>query len=94
MNAETRKMLLRSIRSTLGRFLAILAIVALGVGFYSGLKSSQPDMLRSADAYLHRLKMYDFQLMNSLGIPGSLVALSRSFPIGMAYFTVASSMIR
>ena len=26
-------------------------------------------MLRSADAYLHRLKMYDFQLMNSLGIP-------------------------
>ncbi len=80
MNAETRKMLLRSIRSTLGRFLAILAIVALGVGFYSGLKSSQPDMLRSADAYLHRLKMYDFQLMNSLGIPKEDVSAFRKLP--------------
>ena len=34
------KMLLRSIRSSLGRYLAILAIVALGVGFFAGLKSS------------------------------------------------------
>ena len=37
-------MLLRSIRSSLGRYLAILAIVALGVGFFAGLKSSQPAM--------------------------------------------------
>ena len=68
MNTETRKMLLRSIRATLGRFLAILAIVALGVGFYAGLKSSQPDMLRSADDYMRRQKMYDLQLMSSLGL--------------------------
>ena len=61
-------MFLRSIRNSLGRFLAILAIVALGVGFYAGLKSSQPDMLRSADDYLHRTKMYDFQLLSSLGL--------------------------
>ena len=71
MNAETRKMLFRSIRGTLGRFLAILAIVALGVGFYAGLKSSQPDMLHSADDYMHRQKMYDFQLMSSLGLSRS-----------------------
>ena len=80
MNAETRKMLLRSIRGTLGRFLAILAIVALGVGFYAGLKSSQPDMLRSADHYMHRHRMYDFQLMSSLGLmksdPAAFRALS------------------
>ena len=68
MNTETRKMLLRSIRSSLGRFLAILAIVALGVGFYAGLKSSQPDMLRSADDYFHRQRMYDLRLMSSLGL--------------------------
>ena len=68
MNTETRKMLLRSIRSSLGRFLAILAIVALGVGFYAGLKSSQPDMLRSADDYYHRQRMYDLRLMSSLGL--------------------------
>jgi len=71
MNSETRKMLLRSIRATFGRFLAILAITALGVGFYAGLKSSQPDMLRSADDYLRRQRMYDLQLMSSLGLQKS-----------------------
>ncbi len=68
MNRNIWKMLLRSIRNTLGRFLAILAITALGVGFYAGLKTSQPDMLHAADDYLHRQRMYDFQLMSSLGI--------------------------
>ena len=80
MNTETRKMLLRSIRATLGRFLAILAIVALGVGFYAGLKSSQPDMLRSADDYMRRQKMYDLQLMSSLGLMKSDPAAFRQLP--------------
>ena len=80
MNSETRKMLLRSIRATFGRFLAILAITALGVGFYAGLKSSQPDMLRSADDYLRRQKMYDLQLMSSLGLMKSDPAAFRRLP--------------
>ena len=80
MNTETRKMLLRSIRATLGRFLAILAIVALGVGFYAGLKSSQPDMLRSADDYMRRQKMYDLQLMSSLGLMKSDPAAFQQLP--------------
>ncbi len=68
MNLLSWKMLLRSIRSTLGRFLAILAIVALGVGFFAGIKSSQPDLLYSADRYFHEQKMYDYQMMSSLGL--------------------------
>ena len=80
MNSETRKMLLRSIRASLGRFLAILAITALGVGFYAGLKSSQPDMLRSADDYLRRQRMYDLQLMSSLGLMKSDPAAFRRIP--------------
>lgn len=73
-------MLLRSIRGSLGRFFAILAIVALGVGFYAGLKSSQPDMLHSADDYMHRQKMYDFRLMSSLGLSRSDPAAFRRLP--------------
>ena len=42
MDKYSLKMLLRSIRSSLGRYLAILAIVALGVGIFAGPKSSQP----------------------------------------------------
>ena len=67
MNGCTVKMLWRSIRSSLGRYLAILAIVALGVGFFAGLKSSQPAMVSTADSYLRRTHMQDFQMLSSLG---------------------------
>ncbi len=68
MNRYTLKMLLRSIRQTMGRFLAIMAIIALGVGFFAGLKSSQPAMLSTADSYMRDQHMYDFQLMSTLGL--------------------------
>ncbi len=68
MNQNLLKMLLRSIKSTIGRYLAILAIVALGVGFFAGLKSSEPSMRGTAANYLQQQNMYDFQLMSSLGI--------------------------
>ena len=80
MNRVTFKMLLRSIRGSLGRFLAILAIVALGVGFFSGLKSSQPAMLQSLDSYYHAQNMYDFQLMSSLGFTAKDVDAFRNLP--------------
>ena len=67
MNRYIRKMLLRSIRATLGRYLAILSIVALGVGFFAGLKSSMPAMVSTADTYLRAQHMYDFDLMSTLG---------------------------
>ena len=67
MNRCTAKMLLRSIRSTLGRYLAILAIVALGVGFFAGLKSSMPAMIHTADTFFREQHMYDFRLMSTLG---------------------------
>ena len=71
------KMLLRSIKSSLGRYLAIVAIIALGVGFYAGLQSSQPAMLETADSYLRDQRMYDFQLMSTLGLTKGDVAAFR-----------------
>ncbi len=67
MNRCTFRMLLRSIRRSLGRYLAILAIVALGVGFFAGLKSSYPAMRGTADGYLRRQHFHDFRLLSSLG---------------------------
>ena len=67
MNRCTLKMLLRSIRRSMGRYLAILGIVALGVGFFAGLKSSFPAMRRTADDYLRRQHFHDFQLLSTLG---------------------------
>ena len=67
MNRCTVRMLLRSIRASLGRYLAILSIVALGVGFFAGLKSSYPAMLTTADRYLRQQRFHDFRLLSSLG---------------------------
>ena len=74
MDRFSLKMLLRSIKGSLGRYLAIVAIIALGVGFFAGLQSSQPAMLETADSYMHDQRMYDFQLMSTLGLTRGDVA--------------------
>ena len=60
--------LLRTIRSTFGRFLAIFAIIALGVGFFIGLRVTHDSMLKTADDYLTDLLLYDFRLVSTLGL--------------------------
>ena len=67
MNRELVKTLLRSIRQSLGRFLSILGIIALGVGFFAGLKCSYPAMRATAGQYLRQRHFHDFQLLSSLG---------------------------
>ena len=47
-----KKSTFREIKSSLGRYLAILAIVALGVGFFSGLKVTRQAMIATAGNYL------------------------------------------
>lgn len=71
------KMLIRSIKSSLGRYIAIVSIVALGVAFYAGLQSSQPAMQETADKYMHDQRMYDYQLMSTLGLTKGDVAAFR-----------------
>lgn len=58
---------LREIRQSLGRYLAILAIVALGVGFFAGLRMSQPSMMATGVDYLEEYRLYDFRLLSTLG---------------------------
>ena len=61
------KSTLREIKQSLGRYLAILAIVALGVGFFAGLRMSQPSMLATGVKYLNRYQLHDFRLLSTLG---------------------------
>ncbi|MDR1985735.1 MAG: ABC transporter permease [Treponema sp.] len=60
--------IIREIRSSLGRFLAIFAIVALGVGFLSGLLATTPDMKASVDRYFDRTNMMDISIKATMGI--------------------------
>lgn len=57
------KTTLREIRQSLGRYLAILAIVALGVGIFSGLKVTKPFMVETAQQYFSEKQLYDFRLL-------------------------------
>ncbi|MBD5169388.1 MAG: FtsX-like permease family protein [Oscillibacter sp.] len=58
---------LREIRQSIGRYLAILAIVGLGVGFFAGLRACQPDMMLTGVNYLEEHRLYDFRLLSTLG---------------------------
>ena len=49
-----RRTTLREIKASLGRYLAILAIVALGVGFFSGVKITKEAMVYTLDEQLDR----------------------------------------
>lgn len=62
-----KKTTLREIKNSLGRYLAILAIVALGVGFFSGLKVTREAMLATANDYLDKSNFYDYQVTSTLG---------------------------
>ena len=65
---------LRQIRGTLGRYLAIFAIIALGVGFFAGLRVSTDAMLKTAGDYLRENRLYDFRLISTLGFTEEDVA--------------------
>ena len=58
----------RAIRESLGRFLAILLIVALGCGFYAGLRMTGPDMRTAADAWYDGTHLYDVEVLSTLGL--------------------------
>ena len=59
--------MIRQIRHSLGRYLAIFAIVALGVGFFAGLKVTRDAMVKTGENYFEELKMFDFRLVSTLG---------------------------
>ena len=71
------KEILRSIIHSRGRFLAILIIVALGTGFYAGLRMTGPDMDLAADAYYDGTNLYDLRVISTWGMTDEDVAALR-----------------
>jgi putative ABC transport system permease protein len=75
MASALSKDIRRSIRASLGRFVAILLIVALGCGFYAGLRMSGEDMRTAADSFYDGTDLYDIRLLSSLGFSEEQVNL-------------------
>ena len=64
----------REIRQSLGRFMAIFAIVAMGVGFFSGLKVTRAAMVETTREYLEKTAFYDYRILSTLGFEAEDVA--------------------
>lgn len=58
---------LREIKNSLGRYLAILTIIALGVGLFAGLRICRPMLVDSADEYFTQQNFYDYRIVSTIG---------------------------
>ena len=58
----------KEIRNTFKRFLSILMMAFLGVGFFAGVRATSPDMVDTLDKYYDSQNVYDIQLMSTLGL--------------------------
>jgi len=67
MGKSVIKDIFREIRKSFGRFLAIFAIVAIGVAFFAGVTASSSDMRHSADSYYDKYNLMDVRLLSSIG---------------------------
>ena len=89
-----RRSVIRQIRDTIGRYLAIFAIIALGVGFFTGLRVCTDAMLKTAGEYLEEGKLFDFRLVSTLGLTEEdLAAFSRLKGIERAEGSVSSDFL-
>lgn len=87
----------RSINHSWGRFIAIFGIVALGVGFYAGLRMTAPDMNLAADAFYDQTNLMDIRVVSTMGMTEEDMQALRDIPgveaVMPAYETDAEGLI-
>ena len=68
MKSALNKDFIRDILKSKGRFLSIVTIVALGVAFFIGVKSSPIVMKTASDKYYDDNNLMDIRLLSSMGL--------------------------
>src|SRR5699024_1503159 len=63
-----KKSITREILSSKARFASILVIILLGVAFYSGIKSSGPDMNKAINNLYKNQNLMDSKIVSTLGL--------------------------
>lgn len=58
----------KEIKNTYKRFISILLMAFLGVGFFAGMRASSPDMVDTIDQYYKENQVYDIQILSTLGL--------------------------
>ena len=58
---------IRKLKTSIFRYISIIVIIMLGVGFFVGMKSVAPDMKKTTEEYLKTSNVFDIQLASNLG---------------------------
>ena len=68
------------------RFISILVIVLLGVGFFAGIRAVAPDMKNTLDDYYEKTNMYDIYIASNYGIREDIIdKLQKKYDIEAVY---------
>lgn len=59
---------IKEIKNTYKRFISILLMAFLGVGFFAGIRATSPDMVNTIDSYYKEQNVYDIQILSTLGL--------------------------
>ena len=59
---------LKEIKNTYKRFISILLMAFLGVGFFAGIRATSPDMIDTIDKYYDNQNVYDIKVLSTLGL--------------------------
>lgn len=59
---------IKEIKNTYKRFISILLMAFLGVGFFAGIRATSPDMVDTIDNYYKEQNVYDIQVISTLGL--------------------------
>ena len=67
LSSSLRKNIIREIKNTKARFFSIMAIIALGVGFFVGLNAASPSMKQTLADFFDAQDVMDFKIMSTFG---------------------------
>ena len=84
----------REIITSYKRFISLLLIALLGVGFFAGLRASSPDMVDSVDKYYKNQNMYDIEVISTLGLTdGDINAIKEIENVENVYGTYSEDIL-
>ncbi|MGV8906818.1 MAG: FtsX-like permease family protein [Acetobacterium sp.] len=70
----------REIKKSRNRFISIIAIIALGICFFAGVKTTGPSMDNTANTYYQEQRLMDIRLVSTYGFQESDVAAIKESP--------------
>lgn len=68
MNKIILKNSIKEIKNNFRRFLSLLLIAMLGVGFFAGLKATSPDMKKTIDTFFDNENLFDIKVVSTMGL--------------------------